>query len=398
MIPGPENSRRREWFLGSALVLICVSSLALAKAGPADRMGGADGPELPAGWTDATPTEILVGMTLEEKVGQLFIVYHSPPGYMAEHGFGGSLVFASMVREPEDLRASLAEAQRRCRIPLLVAVDQEGGNVNRLASLPGLQQTPTPREMAGLDAATLDSVLAPQAAALRDLGINLNLAPVVDPALDHLGKPTLMGRRERAFGATAAEIVPAARAFLDSYGRRDIGGVLKHFPGYDVAQNSDEELAVSLADSAVIAGRIEAFAAVMDQAAGVMMSSIRFPAVSDLPAVLDPGWVARARCGHHDRIVMTDDLWGHALRAWVSGTHEVDAGDYPAEDLRRLVLLAFDAGNDMLMVTYPQKAVQMKATLVAAIREDPVRRAQLDKRVRRLLRLKADLGLWAGGP
>jgi beta-N-acetylhexosaminidase len=369
------------------LILIILS----AAARPGLATSAEPGP--PGGPGDLEVGEILAGMTLEDKVGQLFIVYHSPPGYMAEHGFGGSLVFASMVAEPDSLRASLALAQQLCRMPLLVAVDQEGGNVNRLASLPGLEQTPTPRAMAGLDAAALDSVLAPQAAALRDLGINLNLAPVVDPALDHLGKPTLMGRRERAFGATAGEIVPAARAFLHSYGRRDIGGILKHFPGYDVAQNSDEELAVSGADTAAIGARIEVFAAVMDGAAGVMMSSIRFPAVSDLPAVLDPGWVARARCGHNDRIVMTDDLWGHALRAWVSGVHEVDPIAYPDEDLRRLVLLAFDAGNDMLMVTYPQKAVRMKAVLVEVIGSDPGRQAELDIRVGRLLKLKGDLGL-----
>lgn len=347
----------------------------------------------PARGQAGTLGELVDGLTLEEKVGQLFLVYHGPPDFMAEHGFGGSLVFTSMVENPDELRDSLAEARRLCKIPLLVAVDQEGGKVNRLRPLAGLAETPSAREMAGWNAAEIEAAAAPMAAALADLGVNTNLAPVLDPATDARGRPTWMGIRHRAFGSTAQDIAPPAVAFMAAFARRDIGCVVKHFPGYDVATNSDHELAVSSASPETIDARMEAFRRVMPRALGVMMSSIRFTEVSAAPAVLDAGWVARARCGHADRLVLTDDLWGSALRAWVSGVSEVGPAEYPAADLRRLVLLAFDAGNDMLMVTYPQKAVQMKAVLVEVIAGDPVRQAQLDARVRRILQAKADLGL-----
>jgi beta-N-acetylhexosaminidase len=340
------------------------------------------------------PGEVLASLSLEEKVAQLFIVYHGPAAFMAEHGFGGTLIFESMVKQPDELRASLNEARRLCRIPLLVAMDQEGGKVNRLRPLPGLEVTPSAREMAGWSPTAIDSALAPVAAALVDLGINLNLAPVVDPATDAGGQLTLMGRRDRAFGTSAEDIAGPAAAFIQAMARAEIGCIAKHFPGYDVAENSDKELAVSSASQQIIDARIEAFAQVMDRALGVMMSSIRFTEVSAAPAVLDPGWVARARCGHHDRLVMTDDLWGGALRAWVSGVREVDPVDYPPDDLRRLVLLAFDAGNDMLMVTFPRKALEMKAVLVEVIGGDPMRQAALDAKALRILQAKADLGLW----
>jgi beta-N-acetylhexosaminidase len=225
------------------------------------------------------------------------------------------------------------------------------------------------------------------------LGINTNLAPVLDPARGPGGELTLMGRRERAFGSSSEEIVPPATAFISAFASRQIGCIVKHFPGYNVPQNSDHELAVSSATPAQVEAQIAAFTRAMSLALGVMMSSIRFTAVSETPAVLDPYWVERARCGHHDRLVMTDDLWGGALRGWVSGTAAVHATEYPENDLRRLVLLAFDAGNDMLMVTFPAKAIEMKAILVEEIGADPARQAQLDRAVLRILQAKADLGL-----
>jgi len=130
----------------------------------------------------------------------------------------------------------------------------------------------------------------------------------------------------------------------------------------------------------------------MEEAGGVMMSSIYFSMVSDRPAVFDTNLVALARCGFPDRVVMTDDLWGTALRAWVSGD-EVERASYPDEDLRRLVLLAFDAGNDMLMITYPAKAVLMAAILVKAIDGNVEREKSLNESVYRIVLLKARLGL-----
>jgi beta-N-acetylhexosaminidase len=355
--------------------------------------GAVQAQDFPAGWKNQAPAEILSSLTLEEKVGQLFIVYHGPAAFMAEHGFGGALVFASMVKNPDELRDSLAEARRLCKIPLLVAIDQEGGKVNRLQSMPGLESTPSAAQMAHLGSARMAEVTAPWVEAMTRLGLNTNLAPVLDPARGPGGELTLMGQRERAFGSSTEEIVPAATAFISAFAQRQIGCIVKHFPGYIVPQNSDLELAESSATPEQVEAQIAAFTRAMPLALGVMMSSIRFTAVSETPAVLDPYWVERARCGHHDRLVMTDDLWGGALRGWVSGTAAVHATEYPENDLRRLVLLAFDAGNDMLMVTFPAKAIEMKAILVEEIGADPARQAQLDRAVLRILQAKADLGL-----
>ncbi len=335
---------------------------------------------------------LLAGLTLEQKVGQLFLVYHSPADFMAENSFGGSLVMESMLRDPATLEASLKEADRLCTIPLLVAMDQEGGEINRMRPLPGFQEVASAEEMGLWSADSVRVYVQSQASRLRDLGVNLNLAPVLDPSLNVDYQPTLMKSRRRAFGSDSRSIVSPARGFMQGFSESQILCVVKHFPGYVVQENSDHEVAESLANRAALLGYVHPFAASMDLAGGVMMSSILFSFISDRPAVFDSSLVALARCGYADRLVMTDDLWGTALRSWVSGG-PVQRAEYPAGDLKELTLLAFSAGNDMLMITYPAKAVLMKEILVRAIGSDREMEQRLDQSVYRVLLLKARLGL-----
>lgn len=335
---------------------------------------------------------LLESLTLEQKVGQLFLVYHSPADFMAEHSFGGSLVVESMLRDPEGLKSSLTSTREPWVVPPLVAIDQEGGRVNRLRPLPGLENVPGAAEMATWPVDSVRVFMKPIARRMTELGLNVNLAPVVDPTFNIDYQPTLMKERGRAFGPGSREIVPPARAFMAGCAEEGVLCILKHFPGYVVSENSDHEVAESHANRSAMLGYMVPFAACMEPAGGVMMSSIHYSLLSDVPAVFDSSLVALARCGFADRVVMTDDLWGTALRTWISGG-EVERADYPEEDLRRLTLRAFDAGNDMLMITFPAKAVQMKRLLVDAVEGNAQRLARLDEAVYRILVLKARLGL-----
>ncbi len=337
-------------------------------------------------------TQLLNTLTLEQKVAQLFLVYHSAGEFMAEHGFGGSLVMESMVRNESALKASIIKANQLGDVPLLVAMDQEGGEINRLRPLTGFNEVASAAQMGTWSPDSVRSYLQPVAVRLNELGINCNLAPVLDPAQNVDFRPTLMAQRQRSFGSTSATIVPPAKAFMAGCADHNIFCILKHFPGYVVEENSDHEVAESVANKAALKRYVYPFAASMDDAGGVMMSSILFSMVSDRPAVFDTSLVALARCGFQDRLVMTDDLWGTALRSWVSGG-DVARTTYPDKHLRRLALLAFDAGNDMLMITYPAKAVLMAKILVTEIEGNFDREKSLDDSVYRILLLKAKLGL-----
>ena len=138
------------------------------------------------------------------------------------------------ITSPQQLQALTAELQNAAAIPYFIAIDAEGGYVNRLKTKYGF----TP---AAPSAQTLGSQppanTATQAAALADLlgemGINLNLAPVVDVNVDP-ASPAI-GKWERSFSDDPAIVVAHADAFIKAHHERGIITTLKHFPGHGSA-------------------------------------------------------------------------------------------------------------------------------------------------------------------
>src|SRR5438105_12317337 len=127
-------------------------------------------------------------MTLDQKLGQMMIVQFVGPSYsldlstmINQYGVGAVLLFAAnsnIVNKPQ-LKGLIQQMQHNSTVPLAIAIDQEGGVVDRLANLDGF------RPSAATLGATNDPTRA-MAAGTRDAedltyyGINLNLAPVVD--------------------------------------------------------------------------------------------------------------------------------------------------------------------------------------------------------------------------
>jgi hypothetical protein len=189
-----------------------------------------------------TTIEFLLGtMTMEEKAGQMILVYHSDYEFLSAHKPGGVLIMQNMLEKPSALRAQLLHAQEKLPIPLFVAIDQEGGAVNRLSPLTGWKKTPSAQKLSAWDPDSIRAYSRQVGAKLKHLGINMNLAPVMDPAMNHQGIETFMGLKSRSFGKDAEHIVPAARAFIEGFSDQNILCVAKHFPGYDAPTNSDPD-------------------------------------------------------------------------------------------------------------------------------------------------------------
>jgi len=342
-------------------------------------------------------TELMAGLDDRALVGQMIVVYRADNSYLLAHGFGGVLLFKSMLGDPAVLRRDLEALQAAAPVPYLVALDQEGGSVSRLDAVPGWEDgTPGAVAMAAWPMARVRAEGQRIGGALMGLGVNLNLAPVLDSALTWDGGEGWMGRRRRAFGDGAAEIVAPARAFADGCAAAGVACLSKHFPGYDVAQNSDLEPAHSGASLAAIEQAAAPFAALSDVTAGVMMSSIIYPPLGEEPAVLCPAAVALARTTvGPDGLIMTDDLWGTALRAWQRPDLQILPAEYPDADWLALTERAVRAGNDLLLVTYPAKAALMQDMLAVRVADDPELRTLVEAAVRRVLAVKLRLGLLA---
>ncbi|MEZ4386750.1 MAG: glycoside hydrolase family 3 N-terminal domain-containing protein [Candidatus Krumholzibacteriia bacterium] len=351
----------------------------------------AEVPEVPV----ASPVDsLLASLDARALVGQMIVVYRADNAFLLDHGFGGVLLFKTMLRDPVSLRRDLDALQAAAPVPYLVALDQEGGAVSRLDALPGWEQgTPGAVAMGGWPQDAVRAEGRRIGLVLAGLGVNLNLAPVLDSAVAWDGATGWMGRRGRAFGAGAAEIVPAARAFAAGCRDAGVGCLAKHFPGYDVAANSDLEPARSGADLPAIEAGAARFAALGDVATGLMMSSIIYPPVDEAPAVLSPAVVRLARRASPAGLIMTDDLWGTALRGWQRPDLQILPAEYPDADWLALGERAVRAGNDLLLVTYPAKAALLQRLLAERLPADAELRGLVEAAVRRVLAAKVELGL-----
>jgi beta-N-acetylhexosaminidase len=343
------------------------------------------------------PVDTLVSrMSMEEKAGQMVLVYHSPYHFLREHGVGGVLIMQDMLRRPDQLRAELDSVQRLLPVPLLVTVDQEGGSVNRLSVIKKWKGLPAAREFAHWPADSISRFWTEVGQELHGLGINTNLAPVLDPSRNAAGNPTFMAVKLRSFGDGPEQILPAAVAFADAFAAAGTQCVAKHFPGYDAETNSDHDIAISTADSAWLAASVDVFRRMRPHIDGVMMSSIEYLSISREPAVLSPAMVSWAREALGDVVIMTDDLWGTALRSHMLPGATVHPVDYPDSAFARLVERAVKAGNDMLMITFPRKVPLMIQTIVGLARQDPAVAAHVDNAARRIVRSKYQLGMLNG--
>jgi beta-N-acetylhexosaminidase len=336
-------------------------------------------PALPAWRAAATAAAVelrLTALTLEEKVAQLIVAY--PPPGDGPVDLGGVILVGKVLRDPEAMRARVEALQRRARLPLLVAVDLEGGELNRFRGLKTLSAFPSARDMgeegnweaeawgrrAGLD--------------LRDLGVNLSLGPVLD-----LADRGFMAQTGRSLGTDPVRVARLARAFARGLGSAGVLAIGKHYPGYGpVEGSSDKALLLVERSPQEIARHQAAFVAAGDDLTGVMLANVAFSAYGGVPAILSPDLVARAHLSGF--LTVTDDL---AVPSLLSAT----GGD--REELWRR---AFLAGNDLLLTTAPVTWLDQpdpRRTLAELVRSRPDLGARLDESVRRVLIAKARAGL-----
>jgi beta-N-acetylhexosaminidase len=319
-------------------------------------------------------------MSLEEKVGQLVVAY--PPGGDGPIDLGGVILLGRILRDPEAMRARIEELQRRSRVPLLISVDLEGGELNRLRFVPTLGALPPARDLGSEGAWEAEAWGRRAGLDMKALGINTSLGPVFD-----LADSGFMHDTKRALGADPTRVARLGRAFARGLASAGVIAFGKHYPGYGAeAGSSDKALLIVDREPQEIARQQAAFVAAGEAIGGVMLANVGFRAYGGVPAILSPEIVARAHLSGW--MTMTDDLAVPSLLQATGG------------DPRALVERAFLAGNDLLLTTAPvdwEKGVDPRAVIAALVRADPRMEARLDESVLRILKAKVRHGLlWEG--
>lgn len=331
---------------------------------------------------------LLSGMTLEEKVGQMFFV-RCPDVQAAEkvseYHLGGYLLFGRDFQTStgdwltaEAFTANVAAYQAAAAIPLLIGVDEEGGTVARATRNPNLfsakRQSPQAvYAQGGMEAVLEDTRQVNQG--LLSYGINVNFAPVADVSTD--SSDFIYDRSFGQDAAATADYIAQAVTEMDTVG---IGSVLKHFPGY--GSNTDTHTGVAIDErpwETFVNEDFLPFQAGIDAGADCVLVSHNVVTCMDdtLPASLSPEvhQVLREELGFTG-VVLTDDLAMDAVEAY-------------AED-GSVAVLAVLAGNDMIVTTDFTTQIPQ---VIAAVEDGTIDESLIDQAVSRVLGWKYDLGL-----
>lgn len=294
---------------------------------------------------------------------------------------GGVLFLGTMLRNTTKAKERIDTARARASIPPFFSVDMEGGKSNRLASVKALKEMPSARDLAALPDEEVEEWGRTVGKTMKWLGLNLNLAPVLDVA-----PSGHMERNQRSFSGDPAVVVAKAAAYskgLNSVGVVPIG---KHFPGYgDIDGDSDHHLVVCDWPKERVLKEAQVFADAAPVLGGVMLANVAYAAFDGKPAILSPKLVELVHA--HDWLAVTDDIAIQVL---------ADAIDGSAEDVLKQ---AFMAGNDVILTTAPpdwDKGIDPIGVIARLAEDDPRAMKRLAESTRRVLRLKDRMGLLDG--
>lgn len=416
----------RGGFLVAVLLLVIAVAVAgivyyvlrITQTGPATATGGVEptepsssavptgAPETDAPTETEAPTEttspeelaaqeILDGMTLDEKLCQLFVVTPDAltglsPATAAGDAtrealertpVGGLVYFAQNIVSAEQVTQMLQTTQSYSKIPLLLGVDEEGGRVSRLSGV-GLTDVLDPMATYGAagDTAAVEAMGKKLGGQVKGAGFNVDFAPVADIVTN----PNNTEIGDRSFSsdpAVASDMVAAMTRGLQEGG---VLACLKHFPGHGSTE-ADSHLGTSVTDRTLDELReaeLLPFRAGIEAGAGmIMVSHMSAPAVTgdNTPCDLSPAVVTdllRTELGY-DGVVITD---AHNMGA-------ITANYTPGE----AAVLAIEAGCDLILM--PDDLDAALQALRDAAADGTLTEARIDESVLRILTLKAKAGL-----
>lgn len=340
-------------------------------------------PDSVAAWVD----ERMSHLTIEQKAAALLMLHApgtdpTPLRAFVDAGVSGVILMGDNVPgSPPELAAITTQLHADPEAPVLVGIDEEGGEVQRLpwdsaASAEGLRGAPS-------DAAR--DAFAMRAETLAEVGVSVNFGIVADVTPDP--DSFIFGRVLGTDPAGAAERVAAAVSGEQGV----VLSTLKHFPGHGAAPG-DSHSSVPAAPLTIDewrAGPAIPFAAGIDAGAELVMTGhLAYPAVDPAPASLSPEWhrILRDELGFAG-VVVTDDM----LMLQHNGMAEYAD---PGENAVR----ALAAGSDLLLYVLPADPSDfgisvegLVASIVAAVNSGRISADRLDDAVERVLTLRRSL-------
>jgi len=303
------------------------------------------------------------GETLDEKT--ISVIKRVQPS--------GFILFARNIKSPEQVRALNDHLRSLVEHEPIICLDEEGGRVSRLAPLL-TQRSPSPGDLRRYDDAyAIRRHGSTSGRLLKLLGFNLNLAPVLD--IEVYDDPYIVNR---PWGVTAFEAYLKAEQYLIGMRRQGVLSCGKHFPGYTEAEVDPHKAlpVVALKMEDLHAREWLPFRKLHRKLDLIMTAHVLYPLIdkTGIPSSLSPALVRHVLRDDwkYDGCIITDDIDMGAIR-----------NEYGVKDACRM---AFEAGNDLVLVCHSLDAVETVADALANVSH----RTQ-DESYRRILNLRAKL-------
>ncbi len=351
--------------------------------------------------------EMMAEMTLEEKVGQLFIVRpesldesftpnqaHGSARYsdtdcsagmadfLAAHPAGGIAFFGKNIETPEQTASFIQNLQKTSRIPLFIAVDEEGGAVARIANSPAFNVPKYDSAQAVGSTGDPEKARAMYSAIgkyLAELGFNLDFAPVAD-VNSNPNNPVI---GNRAFGSNPKIVAKMVNAAINGLHKENIIACIKHFPGHGDTAGDTHDGYVALEKDWQQLSECELipFYSAINETDMIMAAHITLTrgSTDNLPCSLSYDALTlhlRGEMGYNG-VIITDALEMGAI-----------VENYSSEES---AVLAFNAGADILLMPYDYSAAFNG--ILSAVQTGEITLDRLNESVERILRLKAEFGM-----
>lgn len=327
--------------------------------------------------------EMLSKMTLEEKVGQMFLARYPSSGVINEiknYQPAGYILFGKDFQNatPNSIKKELQDCQNASKIPLALGVDEEGGTVVRVSQYKAFRASPfkSPREIyanGGMNAIISDS--HEKSNLLKNLGINMNLAPVVD-----VPKTSNDFIYKRSFSTNVNEVKDFTNQIINAMKSDNITSVMKHFPGYGNNVDTHTGIAIDKRDYSNFENRdfIPFEEGIKNGAPAILVSHNIVKCMDkSKPASLSENVhnILRNELGFSG-IIMTDDLAMDAVKQYVEN------GDAATQ--------AVLAGNDLIISS---DFANQRNEVLQAVKDGTIEENTINNAVKRVLAWKMMYGI-----
>lgn len=321
-------------------------------------------------------------MSQTEKLGQMVMIgiqgtkVDDDSLYMLnQYHMGGVILFDRNMDSPEQVKqlTSDLQAQSNEKVPLFIGIDEEGGDVVRMAEK--LTPPPSQKEIGATgDIEQAKTWAIKTAKSLKDMGINVNFAPVADVGSND----------KRSYSTDANTVIDFVRAATEGYQQENIIYSLKHFPGIGKGRVDShvDSSSIDVTKEILMAEDIIPFKTIIDENEPndyfILVSHLKYPALDEeYPASLSSKIMTdllRYELGYKG-IIITDDMEMGAV-----ANHN---------DFRSIGVNAVKAGADIVLVCHEyQHQQEVYLGLLDAVNSGEISQERIDESVKRIIKVK----------